>query len=293
MSLMKRIFALLLIVFSITGISAMHLVSATDNVVLTGKGSPNQSLGSNGDFYVDASTGNYYLKSNGNWITSSKSAALGVLQEVPSVKSSSNPTQSSIVNSQGGILTNSSLSNSTQSTIITPQAGILSNSFSSNSVPPSSVYCYQGTLSLMGFCVDAQGQVLYSQPSPILKPTASSNTLCSTGLMNSQGLCINGGHPQGGILTVPSYSTHSSTFFCSTGLVNSRGLCMNNINSENNIFPPTSSNSPPLSQNSFMAPYDTQSSFGSPDVTRSQVLTIPGLNSPAAVKSQGGLYGHN
>lgn len=271
---MKPFFAMFFVVIlSITAVSALHFVFASDNTVLTNKGLPTPSLGVNGDFYVDSATGKYYLKSNGNWIPSNPSAALGVLKQVPTLKTTNSKSNSSI-NSQGGILTNSP---------------------STNFVQPSTVYCFQGTMSVQGFCVDTQGHVLYS-PHSTLQSNAGGNTLCSTGLKNSKGYCINGMNSQGGILGMSNY-VKSNTHFCSTGLVNARGLCMNNINSEN-IFPPTHSTSPSFSssQNFYNAPYNTQGSFGSPDVTRSQIFTIPGVNSPSTqnlMNSQGGLYGHN
>lgn len=268
---MKSFFAFLFV--AIIFLPGLHFAFASDNVVLSGKGTPNQSLGVNGDFYLDSVTGNYYLKSNGNWVTSSHSAALGVLQQVPTLKTVTNSTQS--INSQGGILTNSP---------------------SSNFIQHSTTYCFKGTVSVLGFCVDYKGNVLYSQHTA---PLQSSTGFCSTGLQSSKGYCINGANSQGGILGSPIPNTHSNTFFCSTGLVNARGLCMNSINSENSIFPPTHSSNTAFSssQNYYTAPYNTQGSFGNPAVTRSQIFTIPGMNSPnlpnLQMNSQGGLYGHN
>ena len=270
---MKSFFVFLFV--AVLFLPALHFAFGSDNVVLSGKGLPNQSTGVNGDFYMDSATGNYYLKSNNAWISSTKSDALGVLQQVPALKSVTNSSINSTVNSQGGILTNSP---------------------SSNFIQHSTPYCFRGTVSVLGFCVDYKGNVLYSQHAA---PLQSSNVFCSTGLQNSKGYCINGANSQGGILGSPIPNTHSSAFFCSTGLVNARGLCMNSINSENSIFPPTHSTSPAFSssQNYYSAPYNTQGSFGNPDVTRSQIFTIPGMNSPnpsnLPVNSQGGLYGHN
>lgn len=152
----KKLSILFLTLSSLIFSSTFHFVFATENMIWTANGLPRPNLGNNGDFYLDKSTGTYYLKYNGNWILSSYSDARGVIQQTPKILTAKNGLNPSRSNTNPGIQ-------------ISSQGGILAPSF---------------TLGNRGYFY------------------------CSTGMVNSQGLCVN------------SQENNSQRFFLSSNLTN-------------------------------------------------------------------------
>ncbi len=224
---MKLSFFFILVgIFSIGIVSTLHFSLA--NTVLTGLGVPNQAIGNNGDFYIDKSTGQYYQKNSNAWIASSFTAA------------------------QSAINSPYILQNANSQPVMSPQGVLLYSPNYAQINPGTNIYCSNGVLNSQGYCVDSQGGVIgssnyYSSSNctfgvdpqtnqcnktmPSLQSNAYSIAHCSTGLINSQGYCVD---TQGGILYSPSATTLQSNSTqdkftnvnCSTGMMNSQGYCV-------------------------------------------------------------------
>jgi len=271
----KKLFAfLIIVVLSIGSVSTLH--STLANTVLTGLGIPSQTIGSNGDFYVDKSTGQYYQKNTNNWIASSFMAAQttmnspyilqnanfqpimspqGVLLYSPNYSTQTNTgtnvycsngvlnSQGYCVDSQGGIVGSTNYYSPSNCNFgIDPQTNQCNKSLPAlHSNAYSIAHCSTGLINSQGYCVDSQGGILYS-PSPTLQSNSTQynnfpNTNCSTRMMNAQGYCVDS---QGGIVGSPTYAygAYSNTN-CPTGVVTSQGYCTYN---PGNVFPNSSTN---------------------------------------------------
>lgn len=143
----KNLSIIFLTLFSLIISSTFHFAFATENMIWTANGLPRTNLGNNGDFYLDKSTGTYYLKYNGSWILSSYSDARGVIQQTPK-----------ILKAKSGTINPSSQSNTNPGLQINSQAGILAPSFTLGS--RGYFYCSTGIVNSQGLCVNSQENTL-------------------------------------------------------------------------------------------------------------------------------------